>query len=162
MKRHPSHSGCQRLFMRGFRFRSSPKKWPARKVFSRGFAARVFGLRPNTCRPAADETKLPVAREKKPVVPRVHPSLINTKNWPMMQYSCLIILEKVSVLNDDLYLLCTLWSEIQFNRPVREYQNTNNCPNKYCKFSSITRYPKRYPKIWSSNFEVTIWFHLKI
>ena len=25
----------------------------------------------NTCRPAADETKLPVAREKKPLVPRV-------------------------------------------------------------------------------------------
>ena len=66
-----SYPGCQRLFMRGFRFRSSLKKWPARKVFSRGFAARVFGLRPNTCRPAADETKLPVAREKKPLVPRV-------------------------------------------------------------------------------------------
>ena len=66
-----TYPGCQRLFMRGFRFRSSLKKWPARKVFSRGFAARVFGLRPNTCRPAADETKLPVAREKKPLVPRV-------------------------------------------------------------------------------------------
>ena len=154
MKRHPSHSGCQRLFMRGFRFRSSLKKWPARKVFSRGFAARVFGLRPNTCRPAADETKLPVAREKKPVVPRVHPSLINTKNWPMMQYSCVIILEKVSVLNDDLYLLCTLWSEIQFNRPVREYQNTNNCPNKYCKFYLNNSLPQTLPqnmifKLWS-------------
>ena len=35
------------------------------------FAARVFGLRPNTCRSAADETKLPVAHEKKPLVPRV-------------------------------------------------------------------------------------------
>ena len=35
------------------------------------FAARVFSLRPNTCRPAADETKFPVAREKKPLVPRV-------------------------------------------------------------------------------------------
>ena len=68
-----SYSGCHRLFMRGFGFRSSLKKWPARKVFSRGFAARVFGLRPNmyTCRPVADETKLPVAREKKPLVPRV-------------------------------------------------------------------------------------------
>ena len=36
--------------MRGFRFRSSLKKWPALFsfffVFSRGFAARVFGLRP--------------------------------------------------------------------------------------------------------------------
>ena len=41
--------------MRGFRFRSSLN----------GFAARVFGLQPNTCRPAADKTKLPVAREKK-------------------------------------------------------------------------------------------------
>ena len=37
----------------------------------RGFAARVFGLRPNTCRSVADETKLPVAHEKKPPVPRV-------------------------------------------------------------------------------------------
>ena len=36
-----------------------------------GFAAPVFGLRPNTCRPAADETKLPDAGEKKPLVPRV-------------------------------------------------------------------------------------------
>ena len=35
------------------------------------FAARVFGLRPNTCRPAADETKLPVAHEKKPLLHRV-------------------------------------------------------------------------------------------
>ena len=41
-----SYPGCKRLFMCGFRFRSSLKKWPARKVFSRGFAARVFGLRP--------------------------------------------------------------------------------------------------------------------
>ena len=41
-----SYPGCQRLFMRSFRFRSSLKKWPARKVFSRGFAAPVFGLRP--------------------------------------------------------------------------------------------------------------------
>ena len=32
---------------------------------------RVFGLRPNTCWPVADEMKLPVAREKKPLVPRV-------------------------------------------------------------------------------------------
>ena len=32
---------------------------------AKSFAARVFGLRPNTCRPVANETKLPVAREKK-------------------------------------------------------------------------------------------------
>ena len=56
-----SYPGCQRLFMRGFRFRSSLKKWPARKVFSRG----------SCLRPTANETKLPVAREKKPLVPRV-------------------------------------------------------------------------------------------
>ena len=36
------------------------------------FAARVFGLRSDTCRPAANKTKLPVAREKKPLVPRVY------------------------------------------------------------------------------------------
>ena len=59
-----TYPACQRPFMRGFRFRSSLKKWPAR-------TARVFGLRPNTCLPAADEAKLPVAREKKPLVPRV-------------------------------------------------------------------------------------------
>ena len=35
------------------------------------FAGHVFSLQPNTCRPAADKTKLPVAREKKPLVPRV-------------------------------------------------------------------------------------------
>ena len=43
------YPGCQRLFMRGFRFRSSLKK----------------------CQPAAEETKLPDPREKKPLVPRV-------------------------------------------------------------------------------------------
>ena len=26
------YPGCKRLFLRGFRFRSSPKKWPARKA----------------------------------------------------------------------------------------------------------------------------------
>ena len=41
------------------------------QVLKSGFAARVFGVRPNTCRPPADETKLPDAREKKPLVPRV-------------------------------------------------------------------------------------------
>ena len=54
------YPGCQRLFMGGFRFRSSLKKW------------RGFPPRPNTCRTSADETKLPVAREKKPLVPRGH------------------------------------------------------------------------------------------
>ena len=49
------YPGCQRLFMRGFRFLSSLKEWPARKVFSRGFAACVFGRRLKTCRPVADE-----------------------------------------------------------------------------------------------------------
>ena len=42
--------------MRGFRFRSSLKKVAS---------ARVFGPRPNTCRPAADETKFPVAWQEK-------------------------------------------------------------------------------------------------
>ena len=89
----------QRLFTRGFRFRSSLKKWPARKacvhdkrdgwilaklvfafsqieipwvpeVFSRGFAARVLGLRP---------TKLVVARKNKPLVPRASRSLKTRK-----------------------------------------------------------------------------------
>ena len=45
-----NYPGCQRLFMRGFLFRSSLKKWP---VFSRNFAAHFFGLWPNTFRPAA-------------------------------------------------------------------------------------------------------------
>ena len=35
-----SYPGCQRLFMRGFRFRSSLKKWPARKVFFFGFTRK--------------------------------------------------------------------------------------------------------------------------
>ena len=57
------YPGCQRLFMRGFRLRSSLKKSPARKVFSRGFAARVFGRRLKTCRPAAHEAPR-LTREK--------------------------------------------------------------------------------------------------
>ena len=32
----------------------------------------VFCLRPNTCRPAADKTKLPVAHEEKTLLPSVH------------------------------------------------------------------------------------------
>ena len=48
--------GCQRLFMRGLRFRSS-------------LVSSAFW--PNTCRPEADETKLPDAREKKPLAPKV-------------------------------------------------------------------------------------------
>ena len=53
--REKLYPGCQRLFMRRFRFLSSLKKWLARNVFSRGFAARVFGRRLKTSRPAADE-----------------------------------------------------------------------------------------------------------
>ena len=45
------YPGCQRVFMRGFRFRSSLKKC---------FATRVIALRPK---------KFLVAREKKPLVP---------------------------------------------------------------------------------------------
>ena len=49
--------------MRGlFRFRSSLIKWPG---------PRVFGLRSNTSRLAANKTKLSIAREKTPLVPRV-------------------------------------------------------------------------------------------
>ena len=43
------YPGCQRFFIRGFRFRRS--------------------CLPKTCRPAADEA--PVTRENKPLVPRV-------------------------------------------------------------------------------------------
>ena len=57
-KRFISYPGCQRLFMRRFRFRLSLKKWPARKVFS----------------------KVP-SREKKPLVPGVFISKL--KNWPL-------------------------------------------------------------------------------
>ena len=39
------------------------------QVLKSGFAARVFGVRPNTCRLTADETKLPDAREKNPSYP---------------------------------------------------------------------------------------------
>ena len=56
--------------MRGFWFLSSLKSDPREN------------LRPNTCRPVADETKLPVACEKKPLVPRV-PHSIN--NWKKRQ-----------------------------------------------------------------------------
>ena len=54
----PNYPGCWRLFIRGFRFRSGPKKWPARKAEFR----RRVGLRP---------TKLLVTPEKKSLVPRV-------------------------------------------------------------------------------------------
>ena len=53
------YPGYQRLFMRGFRFRSVLKSDPREK------------LRRSCLRPSADKTKLPVAREKQPLVPRV-------------------------------------------------------------------------------------------
>ena len=57
-----TYAGCQRLFMRCFRFRSSLISDP-----------RLFSLlRRSFPRPAADTwRKLLVAREKKPLVPRV-------------------------------------------------------------------------------------------
>ena len=54
------YPGCQRLFMRGFWFWLSLKKWPAPEVFSRSFAAQVFArgrwsssshMRKNLCYP---------------------------------------------------------------------------------------------------------------
>ena len=57
----PNYPGCRRLFMRGLRFQSSLKKWPARKAEFR----RRVGLR---------STKLLVTPEKKSLVPRVGPN----------------------------------------------------------------------------------------
>ena len=56
-----SYPGCQRLFMRGFWFRSSVKKSSAE-------GRRRVGLRP---------TKLLITREKKSLVPRVNESSFN-------------------------------------------------------------------------------------
>ena len=60
--RHPTfdYPGCQRLFMRSFRFRSSLKSDPREKL-------RRSCLRPSAEHVSAcgNETKLPVAREKK-------------------------------------------------------------------------------------------------
>ena len=53
------YPGCQRLFMRGFRFQSVLKGDPREK------------LRRSWLRPSADKTKLPVAHEKQSLVPRV-------------------------------------------------------------------------------------------
>ena len=44
----------------------------------RGFRARS-SLRRSCRRPSADETKLPVAREKKPLVPRVYVSILKQR-----------------------------------------------------------------------------------
>ena len=53
------YPGCQRLFMRGFRFQSVLKSDLREK------------LRRSWLRPSADKTKLPVAHEKQPLVPGV-------------------------------------------------------------------------------------------
>ena len=53
------YPGCQRPFMRGFWFRPTLKK---------------------CLRPAADETKLPDAREKKTLVPTIVWKILNQKN----------------------------------------------------------------------------------
>lgn len=56
------YTGCQRPFLRGFRFRLSLKNWPASPLVSR----------PRTCRYAADGHEAPRrTRAKSPLVPRV-------------------------------------------------------------------------------------------
>ena len=55
---YTGYPGCQKLFIRGFRFRSSFSS----PLVSSAFGRTRVGLRP---------TELLVAREKKPLVPRV-------------------------------------------------------------------------------------------
>ena len=57
---HCCYHGCQRLFLRGFRFLSS--------LYS---CSRGFGLRPKMCRPSANNENSHRTREK-PLVPRIH------------------------------------------------------------------------------------------
>ena len=59
--------GCQRLFMRGFRFRSSLKKWPEEKA-----SPLVYT---KTCHPA----KAPRRTREKPLVPRIGYPLDNSR-----------------------------------------------------------------------------------
>ena len=54
---HLVYPGFHRLFMRGFRFRLSIKKWATRKVFSRGFATRVADEAPHHTREKTSVTQ---------------------------------------------------------------------------------------------------------
>ena len=64
----PGYPWCQRLFMRGSRFR----------FFSR-FAARDFGSRPKICRPATDTEAISPQTRKKPLVSRLDTAALCTE-----------------------------------------------------------------------------------
>ena len=83
---HLVYPGFHRLFMRGFRFRLSIKKWATRKVFSKSFFSRLRHscLRPKTCRPAADEA--PHHTREKTSVTQGTPS----HKWPLSHSSLFV------------------------------------------------------------------------
>ena len=83
---HLLYPGFHRLFMRGFRFRLSIKKWATRKVFSKSFFSRLRHscLRPKTCRPAADEA--PHHTREKTSVTQGTPS----HKWPLSHSSLFV------------------------------------------------------------------------
>ena len=64
----PGYPWCQRLFMRGSRFR----------FFSR-FAARDFGSRPKICRPATDTEEISPQARKRPLVSRLDTAVLCTE-----------------------------------------------------------------------------------
>ena len=75
---------------------------------------RVFGLRPNTCRTTADETKPPVAREKKPLVPRVRLEVNSTGSSLRSQSE-----RAKKAIHCFRNMWNTGWRELQRNRAIR-------------------------------------------
>ena len=103
------------------------KSYP--RVFPRGFAARVIGLRPNTCRPAVDETKLPDAREKKPLVPRVE--------------------EKKSIKQTKTLSICLLWPSRSCWRDLTQFLNMQDTTTTYlyiCKNKRVVCTTKNFDR----------------
>ena len=85
---YPVDSAIQRLNNRGkvkvplVNQWNSKSRCSAPEVFSCGFAASFFSLRPKTCRPVADtRLKLLVAHERKPLVPRVFRTILGFFSW---------------------------------------------------------------------------------
>ena len=78
------HPGCQRLFMSSFRFWSSLKKSPAVFLAASPLLSSAFGRGRVDLRP----TKVLIAREKKPLVPRVFAIGRDPQNRPNISNRC--------------------------------------------------------------------------
>ena len=109
---------------------------------------RVFGLRPNTCRTTADETKPPVAREKKPLVPRVRLEVNSTGSSLRSQSE-----RAKKAIHCFRNMWNTGWRELQRNRAIR----SPHLQDHLVITTSLFFHGKRKSCLWSHVVTVYSW-----